>query len=267
MRTTINGITLAYNDTGQGLPLVFLHAFPLNRTMWAPQEEALSRKFRVITVDLRGHGESDAPLWRYTLDQFADDVRSLLDHLSVPRAVLVGLSMGGYLIFSCYRRFPDRIKALVLADTRAEADKPEVLTWRFELAQRVYRQGPSAVADEMGPKLLSPTTIATRPDLVEHVRKIILSTQVSGIVGDLMAIAERPDSTGLLPGITCPTLVVVGDRDVLTTAAENERIAKAIPGAKLEIIPEAGHLSNLEQPELFNKAVETFLAHIVHEGS
>jgi pimeloyl-ACP methyl ester carboxylesterase len=267
MRTSINGITLAYNDIGRGLPLVFLHAFPLNRTMWAPQEEALSRKFRFITIDLRGHGESDAPLWRYTLDQFADDVRGLLDHLAIPQAVLVGLSMGGYLIFSCYRRFPERIKALVLADTRAEADKPEVLSWRFELAQRVYRQGPSAVADEMGPKLLSPTTIATRPDLVERVRKIILSTQVSGIVGDLMAIAERPDSTGLLPGITCPTLVVVGDRDVLTTPDENERIAKAVPGGKFEIIPEAGHLSNLDQPELFNQAVEKFLLRIVHEGS
>jgi pimeloyl-ACP methyl ester carboxylesterase len=260
VRTTINGITLAYSDLGQGLPVVFLHAFPLNRTMWALQEEALSKKFRVITIDLRGHGESDAPLWRYTLDQFADDLRGLLDHLAISQAVLVGLSMGGYLIFSCYRRFPERIKALVLADTRAEADKPELLAWRFELAQRVYRQGPSAVADEMGPKLLSPTTIVTRPALAEHVRKIILSTQVSGIVGDLMAIAERPDSTALLPGITCPTLVVVGDRDVLTTPAENEQIAKAIPGARLEVIPEAGHLSNLEQPEHFNRVLEAFLS-------
>src|SRR5262245_38445148 len=180
MKTRINGITLAYDDKGEGLPIVFLHAFPLNRTMWTPQIEALAPRFRIIAVDLRGHGESDAPLWRYTMEQFADDVVGLLDHLEVPQVVLVGLSMGGYLSFSCYRRFPQRIKAMVLADTRAEADTPELSAWRFQLAQRVYREGPAAVADEMGPKLLAPITYSARPAVVEQVRSMILSTQVSG---------------------------------------------------------------------------------------
>ncbi|MDH4098590.1 MAG: alpha/beta fold hydrolase, partial [Nitrospira sp.] len=121
----VNGITLAYGDRGTGLPIVFLHAFPLNRTMWAAQEESLSSQFRVIAVDLRGHGESDAPLWSYSLDQAADDVCGLLDHLAIRQAVFVGLSMGGYILFAFYRKHADRVKGLVLADTRAQADSPE----------------------------------------------------------------------------------------------------------------------------------------------
>lgn len=135
MQATINGITLAYSDTGSGLPIVFLHAFPLNRTMWAGQESTLSSHHRVITVDLRGHGESDAPLWHYTLDQAADDVRALLDHLSIRQALFVGLSMGGYILFAFYRRYADRVKGMVLADTRAQADQPEGKAGRFQMAQ------------------------------------------------------------------------------------------------------------------------------------
>ena len=259
MRAHINGIQLAYTDQGQGTPLVFLHAFPLNRTMWEPQVAGLSDRYRVITVDLRGHGDSDAPLWRYTLDLFADDVKGLLDHLSITSAVFIGLSMGGYLMFAFHRRFADRIKALVLADTRAEPDTPELSAWRFGLAQRVYKEGSRAVADEMLPKLLTPSSSASKPALVEQVREMIVKTQISGIVGDLMAIAERPNSVPRLKEIHCPTLVVVGEQDVLTTPADNERIATGIAGARFHIIPSAGHLSNLEQPEAFNRAVASFL--------
>lgn len=259
MNVQVNGINLAYSDQGNGLPLVFLHAFPFNRTMWEPQLDGLSDRFRVITVDLRGHGESDAPLWRYTLELFADDVNGLLNHLSIRQAVLVGLSMGGYLSFDFYRKYPDRIKGLVLADTRAEADKQETKEWRFQLAQRVYKEGAKAVADEMLPKLLCPTSHRMKPALVKQVRGIITGTQVSGVVGDLMAIAERPESVALLKEITCPTLVLVGEEDVLTTPEENKRIAEAIRGAKFQIIQAAGHISNMEQPETFNQALSSFL--------
>ena len=259
----INGINLAYSDQGRGMPLVFLHAFPFNRTMWEPQLTALSSRFRVVTVDLRGHGESDAPLWRYTLDLFADDVSGLLDHLSIQQAVLIGLSMGGYLIFSFYRRYADRVKGLVLADTRAEPDSPEQTAWRFRLAQRVYQEGAGAVAAEMLPKLLAPTSYQTNPALVQKVRAIMVDSQISGIVGDLMAISERSDAVPLLSTITCPTLVLVGEMDALTTPAENKRIADGISGARFQIIPSAGHLSNLEQPEVFSEAVRSFLETIV----
>ena len=259
MLAPINGINLAYTDQGQGLPVVFVHAFPLSRAMWTPQVEALSGRFRVITVDLRGHGESDAPLWRYTLEQFADDLRGLLDHLNTSQAVFVGLSMGGYTLFAFYRKYADRINGLVLADTRAQADTEEGRTGRFNMAQTAYRQGASAIADLMLPKLLSPASQQGRPELVQQVRGIITATQISGIAGDLMAMAERPDSTPLLKEIACPTLVIVGELDQATPPADARVMAEGIRGARLEVIPRAAHLANLEEPEAFNQALVEFL--------
>ncbi|BFU94145.1 MAG: putative 3-oxoadipate enol-lactonase [Nitrospira sp.] len=253
----VNGIRLGYTDRGAGLPLVLLHAFPFNRTMWARQE-ALASRFRIITIDLRGHGESDAPAWRYSLGQYAADVQGLLDRLGVSRAVFVGLSMGGYLEFALYRHCPDLILGLVFADTRAEADRVEQVKWRFDLAQRTAAVGPSAVIDDMLPKLLSPKAYGRRPDLVEEVRAIIAAAPVHGIVGDLTAMAERPDSSELLSTIARPVLVIVGEDDVLTPPADAERIARGIPGARLVTIPDAGHLSNMEQPDLFNQALTEF---------
>jgi pimeloyl-ACP methyl ester carboxylesterase len=260
MKTQVNGITVGYDDRGTGLPIVFLHAFPLNRTMWAQQQAALRQRFRTISIDLRGHGESDAPFWRYSLEQYALDVKEVLARLGIARAVFVGLSMGGYLEFTLYRLYPELILGLVFADTRAEADKPEQTQWRFNLAQQTGAIGPAAVIADMLPKLLAPKTYERDPDLVERVRSIQAAAPVPGIIGDLMAMAERPDSTDLLPSITIPTLVIVGRDDVLTAPADAERIAKGIPGAKLVIIPDAGHLSNMEQPDLFNRAVGEFAA-------
>lgn len=262
MLAQINGITLAFTDQGTGFPLVFIHAFPLNRTMWTEQAQILSSQFRVITIDLRGHGESDAPLWHYTLDQAADDVRSLLDHLSVRHAVFVGLSMGGYVLFTFYRTYGERVKGLVLANTRAQADTQEGKRARFEMAQVAYKQGARAIADIMVPKLLSPATIRTRPELVQKVRTMIEGNQVSGIAGDLMAMAERPDSTPLLAQITCPTQIIVGELDLPTPPSDAKLMADRIPNARLAVIPEAAHLSNLEQPDLFNKTVRAFVSEI-----
>jgi 3-oxoadipate enol-lactonase len=258
VQTTINGITIAYSDRGTGLPIVFLHAFPLNRTMWAPQDDALSSQFRIITIDLRGHGESDAPLWRYTLEQSADEVRALLDHLTIRQALFVGLSMGGYILFSFYRNYAARVKGLILADTKAQADTEEGKSGRFQLAQIAYKKGPSAIADVMIPKLLSPATVQTNPDLVHQVRGMIEGNQISGIAGDLMAMAERPDSVPLLSQITCPTQIIVGGLDQATPPSDAQLMTEHILHARLAIIPNAAHLSNLEQPEAFNQIVATF---------
>jgi pimeloyl-ACP methyl ester carboxylesterase len=264
MRVHVNGVTLGYNDQGKGTPLVFLHAFPFNRTMWEPQT-ALSSRCRVITIDLRGHGESDAPFWRYSLEQYADDVKALLAHLDVPKAVFVGLSMGGYLEFTLFRRYPELIRGLVFADTRAEADRPDQVKWRFELAQRAGTMGAAAVVRDMLPKLLSHKRYAKDPDFVERVRSIQASAPTPGIIGDLMAMAERPDSTGMLASIRVPTLVMAGEDDVLTPPADAERIARGINGATLIIIPDAGHMSNMEQPAVFNRALEDFVAGMAAE--
>ena len=260
MRATIHGITLAYNDQGQGLPLVFLHAFPLNRSMWAAQEQALTSRFRVITIDLRGHGESDAPLWHYSLDQAADDVHALLDHLSVHQAVFIGLSMGGYILFTFYRKHAERAKGLVLADTRAQADTEEGREGRFQMAQIAYKKGGPAIADIMIPKLLSPATIQTKPEIVSQVRMMIEGTQVSGIAGALMAMAERPNSVPLLKQIACPTQIIVGELDQATPPSDARLMAEQIPNARLAVIPGAAHLANLEQPEKFNQLIAAFAA-------
>jgi pimeloyl-ACP methyl ester carboxylesterase len=262
MIARINGLNLAYTDQGRGMPLVLLHAFPQNRAMWEPQVRALSGTHRIIAPDFRGFGESDAPLWRYTLDQFADDVAGLLDHLAIKQALLAGLSMGGYTLFAFYRKHADRVKGLVLADTRAQADTEEGRAGRFAMAQTAYTKGAGAIAELMLPKLLSPLALQGKPQLAGQVRAAIEQTQVSGIAGALMAMAERPDSVPLLAQIACPTLVITGELDGPTPPADGRFMAERIAGARLEIIPQAGHLSNLEQPELFNKAVRSFLGQL-----
>lgn len=259
MKARINGVELAYGDRGTGTPVVFIHGFPLNRRMWEPQVEALSDRFRIITVDLRGHGESEAPLWHYSIDQFADDVNGLLDHLSVQQAVMVGLSMGGYVLFTFYRKYTGKVRAMVLTDTRAQADTEEVRAGRFNMAQAAYAKGTGPILEAMLPKLLSPTSRETRADLVERVTSMVTSMQLSGIVGDLIAMAERADAVPVLKEITCPTLVLVGELDPATPPEEVRGIAEGIRGARFEVIPGAAHLPNLEQPEAFNRALVSFL--------
>lgn len=255
----INGINLAYTDEGRGTPVVLLHAFPQSRAMWTPQVTALSKTHRVIAPDFRGFGESDAPEGPYSLDQYADDINGLLDHLAIAQAPFVGLSMGGYTLFAVYRRHADRVKALVLADTRAQADTEEGRAGRSAMARTARDKGAGAIAEIMLPKLLSPAALQTKPELVGQVRAAIERTKVSGIAGALMAMAGRPDSVPLLPKISCPTLIITGELDGPTPPADARLMAERIPGASLEIIPQAGHLSNLECPEAFTDAVRSFL--------
>ena len=257
-----NGIRLAYDDQGTGVPLLFLHAFPLNRSMWASQLAALSQTFRTIALDMRGHGESDAPLWNFSLEQYADDVCALLDHLAIPQTVLVGLSMGGYISLAFARKHGNRLKALILADTRAQADSADSRTGRFHLAQTAFGQGAGAVAEIMLPKLLGPSSLQTKQELVEYVRNTIKAASVSGIVTDLMAMADRPDSVPQLRTITAPTLIVIGQEDNTTPLADAQLMAEQIPGARLAVIPVAGHLSNLEQPDVFNDVVSRFVGEL-----
>lgn len=259
MKVVVNGVALSYTDQGNGIPLVFIHAFPLSKAMWQPQVDALKDSYRVITLDLRGHGESDTVLWNCTLDDYASDVLGLLDHLNIRQAVFIGLSMGGYTLFSFYRQHPERVTAMVLADTRAQADSVEGKAGRRAMAQTAFKDGSPAIADLMLPKLLAPSTRQHRQDIVDQVRGMILPTPSAGIVVDLMAMAARPDSTDLLRNITCPTLIMVGEEDQATPVAESRHMADRIPGSTLITIPDAGHLSNIEQPQAFNRALETFL--------
>jgi 3-oxoadipate enol-lactonase len=253
---TINGIDLAYRDEGTGQPMLFIHAFPLHSAIWEQQIAAFAPYHRVIAPDLRGLGASARGSGAASLDQHADDLAALLDHLAIENATVAGLSLGGYISFALWRRHRDRIAALILADTRAGADSEEGKQGREQNAQLVETQGPAAIADQMLPKLLSPNAPAV---LRDQVRAMIESNDRVGIAAALRAMAARPDSTPLLATINVPTLVLVGADDALTPPSEAEAMFNAIPGCRIAEILGAGHLSNLESPEAFNAQVVEFL--------
>lgn len=259
-KARVNNMELAYIDQGQGRPVVLLHGFPLNNSMWQAQIPALASNFRVIAPDFRGHGESEAPSGTYSMDLLADDVKALLDHLGIDRAVIVGFSMAGYATFAFYRKYPNLVSALVLADTRPQPDSAEAKQGRENTAQGVLKDGVSGPAQALPTRMLTQETQQSRPDLVKAVSGIMASTPVNGYVGDLRGMAERPDSTATLSQITCPTLVIVGEQDTLTPVADSELMAQTIKGATLVKIPGAGHLAPMEAPDAFNKALLDFLA-------
>jgi pimeloyl-ACP methyl ester carboxylesterase len=258
MIVEIENTRIAYDDVGRGAPVVFLHAFPLNRTMWAPQTSALAGDWRCLTIDIRGFGESPAK-GPYSVDRYADDVAAVLDAASLDRAVVVGLSMGGYIAFALWRRHRRRVQALVLADTRANADTAEARERRRELIGIARTQGVAAVAERQVVGLLGKTTRERRPDLVNGVRSVAEAASAQGTVGALQAMIARPDSSATLPTISVPTLIVAGEEDVLTPPKEARAMHEAIRGSRLELIGEAGHLSNVERPTEFNAVLSEFL--------
>jgi 3-oxoadipate enol-lactonase len=242
--------------------LVLLHAFPLSAEMWQPQLDAPPPGWRVLAPDLRGFGQSSpgAPSVPVSVDDDARDVVALLDHLSLDRVVVGGLSMGGYVAFAALRVAPDRLRGIVLADTRAEADDEEARLSRDRMAQTLAQGGAAAVLERMLPGLLGDTTRASRPEVVRRVREMVLAQPAVAIGRAIHTLKTRPDSTPLLQGVTCPALVVVGDEDQITDVASVRRMHGLIPGAQLAVVDRAGHLSNLEQPHDFNAALSRFLA-------
>lgn len=256
----VHGIDLATVDQGAGPPVLLVHAFPLNHAMWDAQIDALASKYRVIAPDLRGFGQSGISEGTVTMEQFADDLAALLDALEVAEPVVFcGLSMGGYIGWQFYRKHGHRVRAMILCDTRAVADTAEARAARMELIDRVLREGPEPAAQSMIPKLLAPSTIASRPQVVATVQRMILATDPRGIAAAARGIADRPDVTSLLPEIRCPCLVLVGKFDAISTLEEMRCIAAKIPGAKLVTIAGAGHLTPIEQPALTTAAIESFL--------
>jgi 3-oxoadipate enol-lactonase len=243
--------------------LVLLHAFPLNAHMWEEQLEHANRGWRVIAPHLRGFDGATTDPPASSVDDYAADVIDLLDGLHVHEAVVGGLSMGGYLAFAIFRHAPRYVHALILADTRSQADTPEAVQGRERMLQLVDDKGPAAIADEMIPKLLGETTRRLQGDIVARVRALVLTNSTAAIAGALRALMTRPDSTPLLSTIRCPTLILVGSEDALTPPALAEELHQGIAGSERVVVPAAGHLSNLEQPAAFNAALARFLDHRV----
>src|SRR5918911_1279541 len=253
---------MAYVERGEGPedPVVLLHAFPLNSRMWAPQIKALASHRRVITPDYPGFGRSPRPPAQPDVRYYAEQVRDLLDQLKLGRVVLGGLSMGGYVAFACLRLFPERISALLLANTRPEPDDEDAKEARRETARRVAEEGVGILPDLQMENLLAPDTLENKKDVAKFVRGLILESSPDGVVAALGAMRERPDSTDLLGKINVPTLVIGGAEDALSTPEIMESMAEKIPDSRHLTLPNAGHLSNLEAPKGFNTALEDFLA-------
>jgi 3-oxoadipate enol-lactonase len=245
---------------GCGVPLVLLHGFPLDHTMWDAQFDPFAHRCRVIAPDQRGFGRTPLGRQTLTIEALADDVAALLDAMQVrDRAIICGLSMGGYVALAFHRKYATRVRALILCDTRANADTPAGAADRIALIERVHATGSVAVVETMLPKLVAPTTYAQQPRVVECVRQMMLGTAPSTMVAALRALATRPDSTNHLPHIAVPTLALVGEHDVITPVEVMQAMADAIPHCQRAVIPGAGHMSPMERPAAFTTAVLEFL--------
>lgn len=253
------GIEIGYDDVGSGDALVFLHGFPHHRALWAPQLGALLDRARCIAPDLRGFGESSI-VPPYSIDQYADDLAALLDSLRIERAVVCGLSMGGYVALAFWRRHKARIRALVLMDTRAGSDSAEGREKRDQMIALARARGSEAVADAMITGMVGKRTREKCPEVVDDVHRMLESAPVEGVVGALESLRDRPDSTATLATIDVPTLIVVGEDDVLTPPSEAMLLHAGIRGSTLEVITGAGHVANVERPAAVNHVLTEFLA-------
>jgi pimeloyl-ACP methyl ester carboxylesterase len=240
---------------------VLVHAFPLGAGMWEKQIGAIPAAWRLITPDLRGFGGSTDPeiSGSPSMDEYAADVIDLLGELGVTRAVVGGVSMGGYVTFAVLRLAPERVEAVVLANTRAGADTPQGRANRRNMLALLDREGPAGVARDLMPSLLGRTTRETNTGAESTVRRLIKQHSHAAIRGAIVRMMNRPDAMPLLQALRLPTLIIAGDEDELTPAEESHRMADAVRGATLVVIPSAGHLSNLEQPDAFNRALTGFL--------
>jgi len=259
MQTTVMGRVVGYDERGQGLPLVFIHGYPLNRMIWEAQWENLSDIAHIIAPDLRGFGQSEMVDGTTEISTYADDVREFLRAMGIDgRAVIAGLSMGGYVALSYLRRYPENVAGLILSNSKATPDSIEGKAGRDKNIALAKEKGVAAIVDAMLPKMLSPKTFASKDELVQQVKEIMMSSTVPGIIGALEAMRDRPDSTGTLLEFSAPTLIIAGADDQLMPMAEQDIMKQAARNSTLVVVPEAGHLTPLEQPEEFNHAVREF---------
>ena len=265
MLITLGRHSISYEAHGEGVPLLLMHAFPLDQTMFEGQASALADVARVFTFDLPGVGSSAAAA--VSLEDAADLAAALLTTQKIERAIVGGVSMGGYAAFAFARRHPLRLRGLILADTKPAADSEEAKKARAEMATVARQQGAAEIANRMLPRLLSEATHHEQPEVVAKVRRMIEGVPPETIAQLLDALANRRDSTDLLPRIAVPTLVMTGEHDPIAPPAEASEWSQSIPGARFVPVPGAGHLANLEKPDLFHAAVREFLESAVrHRG-
>lgn len=256
-------MNIAFKEYGSGNPVILLHAFPLSRKMWEPQIEALTAaNFRVITPDLRGFGDNDSFADINTMEDMARDIAELTETLKIEKAIFGGLSMGGYVLFNFYRLFPEMIAGMIFADTNSAGDNEQKRESRFDLIENIETNGAQALVDEMLPNLVSDYTITNNPELFSEIEKMFREVNPKAAVAALRGLAERQDHTDCLDEIFLPTLLVFGEDDTVTNLEIAREMNRKILNSKLAIIENAGHYSNLEQPESFNAALVGFCQNI-----
>jgi 3-oxoadipate enol-lactonase len=263
MQTNINGIKLHYDDAGktESQAILFLHGFPFSCEMWMGQKQMLQNMdLRVITYDLRGHGRSDVGDGQYTIELFVDDLIALLDHLKISKTILCGFSMGGYIALRSIERNPERFSGLILCDTMSVADSNEAKLRRATSIKTVKNEGVKPFAESFLKAVFSPSSFDSKPGIIDRMRKIIMSNSSTGICGALLAMASRTDTSDALSKIIVPTMIVVGELDVVTPPSAAQAMQKKIEGSKIHIIRNAGHMSNLENPEEFDKHLSNFVS-------
>lgn len=254
---SVNGTTLNYQEQGTGRPLVLLHGFPLDARIWREQVAALSDRFRVITPDLRGFGQSksnDA----FTMESLADDVHALLADVGALPAILGGLSMGGYVALAYAKKYPSDLLGLALIDTKAEADTTQGKEARQKMIELARTQGAKPVADQMMPKMLASDADKSRPSVKRELAPIMNAQPPLTIEHALAAMRDRPDFVAQLPSIATPTLVIVGEHDAITPPAGAEAMSKGIPNSTYVLVRGAGHMSPMEQPQQVTDALRRF---------
>jgi len=251
-----------FQDIGSGPAVVLLHGFPFNHSLWQEQAMVLSQRYRVIVPDLPGFGGSSLGESPVTMNQMAQEVVELMDLLEVNDATIGGLSMGGYVVLAFYKLFPDRVRALVLADTRAQGDTEEAKQVRAKQAEEALSEGMIGIVNSMLPKLFTPDSVTKRPEAVKRIREMMMTTKPEGAAGALMGMAIREDQTETLSRINVPTLILVGRDDVITPVVDSESMHAKIPRSQLVVIENAGHVSNVEQADVFNSKLLSFLDEI-----
>jgi pimeloyl-ACP methyl ester carboxylesterase len=244
---------------GNGPPVVLLHPFPSTHEFWHPVAAALDSRYRLILPDLRGHGDSEIGEGPALMKKHASDVARVLDAAGIGQAAFVGCSIGGYILFEFWRRFRARVTSLVLCDTRPQPDTAEARANRLKAAATILEQGTEPFIESMIPKLMGATTVTTRPDVVDGARAMMRKMSAEDISQVLQGMAERPDSVADLKTINVPTLIAIGEEDVLSTVADGELMRQSIAGSQLKVIPKAGHYAAWEQPELVGTVLRQFL--------
>jgi 3-oxoadipate enol-lactonase len=256
----VSEIQIPFTESGQDIPVVFLHGYPFDKSMWSEQLVAVAAAgFRGIAPDLRGLGEAKSSSEVAGMDDMARDTTALLDHLSVEKAVICGLSMGGYVAFEFMHLFPTRVLGLVLAGTRAPADNEQEKAGREQQVQTMLRAGMVPISIATLPKLLAQRTLAEKPEVVKRVRAMITKSDPKGAAAAQRGMAARRDYSEDLAEIDVPALIIVGREDSIRPVTDAEFMQRGIRNSRLEIIDDAAHMTNIEQPENFNQALLAFL--------